>query len=72
MTNHINKLLATNAQIIIVAGEGEQGTATEYTGKRTIRALKSRLTKERCNGDRWSRAKIYSHDNGYGPVYVEV
>ena len=42
----------------IVSGEGEIGTAEEYKGKRTIKAVKARLTKERCNGDRWAYLKI--------------
>ena len=41
----------------IVSGEGEIGTVEEYNGKRTIKAIKSRLTKERCNGDRWAYLK---------------
>ena len=55
----------TNA-IYIIAGEGEQGTRTLYTGKTTIRAIKSRLTRERCNGDRWARADAYTGKNQYG------
>lgn len=47
--------------IHIVSGEGEQGTVEVYTGKRTERAIKMRLTRERCNGDRWARAMIYTH-----------
>lgn len=46
-------------RIMILSGEGTGvGTREEYTGKRTQRALKTRLTKERCNGDRWARAEI--------------
>lgn len=42
-------------KIEIVSGEGMgEGTTKLYTGKRTERAIKSRLTKERCNGDRWA------------------
>ena len=43
-------------KIYIVSGEGEMGTREIYTGKRTPRALKIRLTKERAGGDRWARA----------------
>ena len=41
-------------EIKIVSGEGERGTAEVYTGTMTIRALKMRLTKERCRGDRFA------------------
>ncbi len=44
-------------QIVIISGEGTgPGTIEEYTGKRTVRAIKSRLTRERCYGERWARA----------------
>ena len=43
--------------IIIVSGEGEgPGMQEVYRGARTMRALRRRLTTERCNGDRWARA----------------
>lgn len=38
----------------ILSGEGEQGTRVLYAGKRTVRAIKARLTRERCHGDRWA------------------
>lgn len=44
-------------KIQIVSGEGEQGKVETYNGKRTVRALKSRITKECCGGDRWCYAK---------------
>lgn len=47
----------------IVAGEGwGRGTIKPYTGKRTIRAIKCALTRERCNGDRWARIDILRAD----------
>lgn len=67
----IENLIATN-KIVIVSGEGEVGTVENYSGKRTIRAIKVRLTKERCDGQRWATAKVYSHSNDWGDVFVDV
>lgn len=47
-------LLDRATDISIVTGEGERGAFEEYTGKRTARAVRARLTKERCGGDRWA------------------
>jgi len=38
----------------ITSGEGEVGTEEEYTGKLSLRAMRARLTKETCGGDRWA------------------
>jgi hypothetical protein len=43
-----------DGKIIIVSGEGTVGTPEIYTGKRTRRAMRARLTKESCGGDRWA------------------
>lgn len=67
----ITKLIETN-EIRIVSGEGEVGTSEIYNGKRTIRAIKMRLAKERCIGTRWANAKVFSHSNDYGDVFVDV
>jgi hypothetical protein len=42
---------------IIISGDkgNEQGTI-EAVGRKTDRAIKMRLKRERCNGDRWARA----------------
>ncbi len=45
-------------EIKIVSGEGETGTVEIYTGKKTIKAIKTRLTKEKCKGDRWAYALL--------------
>jgi len=45
-------------RILILSGEGTNGIFEEYTGSGTDRAIKSRLTKERQNGDRWAKAFI--------------
>ena len=52
--------------IHIVSGEGNCGTVEIYTGKRSDRAIKMRLTRERCGGDRWARAMIYMHTSADG------
>lgn len=56
--------LIENNAIRIVSGEGENGTIEQYEGKRTERAIKMRLTKERCGGDRWARAEV-ACNNGH-------
>ena len=55
------EILDAGIEIRIVSGEGAVGGSDVYTGKRTVRALKSRLTRERCNGDRWARAEALVH-----------
>ena len=55
--------------ILILSGEGEQGTFYEYAGKRTLRALKSCLTKGRCSGDRWAIAFMSTPTTD---VYIEL
>jgi hypothetical protein len=60
----IQRVIEQAASIHIVSGEGDgPGTVEVYTGKRTIRAIKMRLTRERCGGDRWARAE-YLRGNG--------
>jgi hypothetical protein len=60
-------------QIIIVSGEGE-GTEDEelYHGKGSFRALKMRLKKESCGGDRWAKAMRYEYKNEYGEQFSEL
>ena len=55
------KLPVDRMPIVILSGEGEVGTYSSYMGAYTERAIRSRLSKERCNGDRWAKAYIYSH-----------
>jgi hypothetical protein len=54
-TEQIEAIIATGKPIEIVSGEGENGTREAYTGAKTVRAIKARLTRERCHGDRWAR-----------------
>jgi hypothetical protein len=49
------RILATDTVLYVVSGEGEQGTREQYEGKRTVRAVLARLTREACGGDRWAR-----------------
>lgn len=67
----ITKLIETN-EIRIVSGEGQVGTSETYNGKRTLRAIKMRLTKERCGGDRWARAKVLHHSDEGSDVFVNI
>ena len=67
----ITKLIEAN-EIRIVSGEGAVGASEIYSGKRTIRAIKMRLTKERCGGYRWANAKVFSHSNEFGNVFVDI
>ena len=38
----------------ILSGECENGTIEIYEGKKNATAIMQRLTRERCNGDRWA------------------
>lgn len=59
-------------KIIILSGEGEIGTFELYTGKRTQRALKTKLKQESCDGDRWVRV-FCSAGEDYAPdSYFEI
>ena len=68
------EILDPGIEIRIVSGEGTVGNSEVYSGTRTIRALKSRLTRERCNGDRWARAEALVHPetNDHPAVYSEI
>lgn len=68
--NTTEKLIKSN-RIVIVSGEGEQGTVENYEGARTIPEITRALNKERNGGDRWAKAKVFSHHNG-ADVYVDI
>lgn len=55
--------LIANAPLRVVSGEGAHGTIVIYDGKRTERALKMRLTRERSGGQRWARIEAQHGDN---------
>lgn len=62
-----------NAKILIISGEGEgPGIVEVFEGKRTLRAIKMRLARERCGGQRWARAVVYSHSNAGGKVGINL
>jgi hypothetical protein len=71
MERKLLPLIKSN-QIRIVSGEGETGTMQIYNGARTLRAVKARLTKERCGGQRWAKAMVFSHSNDGGDIYVDI
>jgi hypothetical protein len=52
--------------IYIKSGEGERGKQELFTGRQTLTAIRRRLNKERCGGDRWASAELEYYDsNGY-------
>ena len=62
-------------QIAIISGEGTgPGTVEEYKGKRSQQALKSRLTRERCHGQRWARGigSTEQHDIFGQPIGINI
>jgi hypothetical protein len=69
----IDLLEKTDNEITIISGEGEgPGTVEYFHGRRTLAAIKRRLTKERCGGDRWARATIFSHKAAGESVYIDI
>ena len=57
--NFVERLIRQAKRIEIVSGDGDgAGVAEIFEGKRTLRALRMRLTMERCQGDRWARVEI--------------
>lgn len=44
--------------MLIFSGEGDSGTWERYEGKREAKAIRSRLSRERCDGDRRADAWI--------------
>jgi hypothetical protein len=62
----------TGKEIRIISGEGEIGTVGRYFGKCSERAIKLRLSRERCSGDRWAMAIQYSHENEHGKVGIDM
>ena len=55
------EMLIRNGEIVIFSGEGIVGKIAKYKGKLTLKALKNRLTRERCGGDRWAHAWFKQH-----------
>jgi len=65
----IQSMIESAGSIIIFTGEGEEGTWEKYTGKRTVRAIKARLTRERCGGDRWVSVWLLQGNDDDDTVY---
>ena len=58
-------------RVVIISGEGtEPGTIEPHTGVPTLRAIRARLTRERCGGDRWAQA--IAHVTGRTGVSLET
>lgn len=70
----IASLLALGCRIDIVSGEGEgHGHRSMHTGRPTMRAIRMRLKKERCHGDRWAYAWIKTpYESVNGPIWVDA
>lgn len=56
-------------RILIFSGEGLFGSWELYVGKQTDRAIKMKLTREKCNGDRWAFAYKKLSDEIYQNLY---
>lgn len=65
-------IIETAETILILSGEGEEGTFEKYTGKRTVRALRTALTKARCNGDRWAFALVSADEDHEDDTFIEL
>ena len=67
------KDLENKNPIIELSGVGNFGFFSNYYHKRTIRALKLRLTKLKSNGDRFASIYIYCHQNSDNQnVYQDI
>ena len=55
---------AGDGDLLIVSGEGEHGTEEDYDGEQTVAAIRERLTREMCGGDRWARVDTYDRERG--------
>jgi hypothetical protein len=58
MPTTMQTMIERAPRIAIQSGEGEIGAYELHTGRRTVRAIKARLTRERCGGDRWAHAWV--------------
>lgn len=68
----------TTGDMIIMSGDGTgEGTIERYYGKRDAAAIRRKLSRERCGGDRWAGVWIEQdglEDKGYpgATVYGEL
>lgn len=66
MISYIDNKFLESHEIRILSGEGELGTFAPYEGKKTVRALKLRMARERCHGDRWAVAQACVGEDYFG------
>lgn len=60
------KYAKAGGELIIISGEGEQGTEEVYDGKLTLGAIRNRLHREKCGGDRWAHIQTDNYSElGY-------
>ncbi len=58
-------------RVVIISGEGTGPEAVEpHTGAPTMRAIRARLTRERCGGDRWAHA--IAHVSGVEGINLDT
>ena len=57
---------------LILSGEGEVGTWERHTGKGTLTAIRRRLNRERCNGDRWASVWVPAGEGYEDDAYMEI
>ena len=60
----------STGRVLIMSGEGEVGRTVEYHGTRTTRAIRARVARERCGGDRWCYVYVRMHDDVYAMLDV--
>lgn len=57
-----------NGDMLIYSGEGDSGTFERYFGVRSAKAVRSKLSRERCSGSRWASVWVElngNQDNGW-------
>lgn len=63
---------ADEVMIEIVSGEGDVGSHEVYQGIGSVRALRARLTRERCRGDRWAHFQARYPNGCAEPIDVDL
>lgn len=56
----------TTGDMLILSGEGDNGSWERYFGARTAKAIRSKLSRERCGGDRWASVWIETGKDDLG------
>jgi hypothetical protein len=71
----------SKGDMLIFSGEGDDGAWERYYGKRDKAAIRRKLSRERCGGDRWASAWIelegledagYPGEKVYGELGVDL